>query len=162
DRSMVFPKPDHSRAQVNKAGDILRAYAQSTAAVSIEQLDEWNWAYDVLANWRACHNYPINTFQATLRSRLKAIDEEATVAQRLKRFPSIVLKLRRFEGMELARMQDIGGLRAILRTIGQVRLVERVYRENKLQHDLVSSKDYITNPKADGYRGIHLIYRYRN
>lgn len=159
---MVFPKPEYSRGQVNKAGDILRAYAQSTDAVPIEQLDEWSWAYNVLANWRACHNYPINTFQATLRSRLKGIDKEATVAQRLKRFPSIVLKLQRFEAMELARMQDIGGLRAILGTMGKVRRIERAYRESKFQHDLVSSKDYITKPKADGYRGIHLIYRYRN
>lgn len=111
---MVFPQPEHSRGQVNHAGKILRAYAQSTDAVPIEQLDEYNWAYDVLSNWRACHNYPINTFQATLRSRLRTIDKHATVAQRLKRFPSIVLKLQRFQGMELARMQDIGGLRAIL------------------------------------------------
>lgn len=159
---MVFPKPEHSRGQVNKAGGILRAYAQSTEPVPIEQLDEWNWAYEVLANWRACHNYPINTFQATLRSRLKAIDKEATVAQRLKRFPSIVLKLQRFEGMQLARMQDIGGIRAILGSMRKVRRLERVYRARKLQHELISSKDYIAEPKTDGYRGIHLIYRYRN
>lgn len=96
---MALLKPEYSRSQINRAGEILRAYAQSTEAVTIEQLGEWEWAYGVLANWRACHNYPINTFQATLRSRLKTIDETATVAQRLKRFPSIVLKLRRFEGM---------------------------------------------------------------
>jgi len=159
---MVFPKPENSRGQVNRAGEILRAYAQSTEAAPIEQLDEWNWAYEVLANWRACHNYPINTFQATLRSRLKTIDKQATVAQRLKRFPSIVLKLKRFEGMQLARMQDIGGIRAILGTMGKVRRLERVYRERKFQHDLISSKDYVAEPKTDGYRGIHLIYRYRN
>lgn len=159
---MAFPKPENSRGQVNRAGEILRAYAQSTEAVPIEQLDEWNWAYEVLANWRACHNYPINTFQATLRSRLKAIDKKATVAQRLKRFPSIVLKLQRFEGMQLARMQDIGGIRAILGTMSKVRRLERVYCERKFQHDLVSSKDYIAQPKTDGYRSIHLIYRYKN
>jgi putative GTP pyrophosphokinase len=159
---MAFPKPEHSRGQVNRAGEILRVYAQSIEPVSIEQLDEWNWAYKVLANWRACHNYPINTFQATLRSRLKRIDSNATVAQRLKRFPSIVLKLNRFDGMQLARMQDIGGIRAILGTIRKVRRLEHVYRDRKFQHELVSSKDYISEPKADGYRSIHLIYRYRN
>src|SRR5258708_23776851 len=160
--SRAFPKPENSRGKVNRAGEILRAYAQSTEAVPIEQLDEWNWAYEVLANWRACHNYPINTFQATLRSRLKAIDKKATVAQRLKRFPSIVLNLQRFEGMQLARMQDIGGIRAILGTMSKVRRLERVYCERKFQHDLVSSKDYIAQPKTDGYRSIHLIYRYKN
>ena len=61
---MTFPQPEHSRGQVNRAGEILRAYAQSTEPVSIEQLDEWNWAYKVpcagafsasntkLAKWR--------------------------------------------------------------------------------------------------------------
>jgi Region found in RelA / SpoT proteins len=64
--------------------------------------------------------------------------------------------------MQLARMQDIGGIRAILGTMKKVRRLERVYRERKLQHELVSSKDYIAEPKTDGYRGIHLIYRYKN
>lgn len=159
---MAFPKPEFSHGQVNRAGEILRAYSQSTAAVPIEQLAEYDWAYGVLSNWRACHNYPINTFQATLRSRLKAIDPLATVAQRLKRFPSIVLKLQRFEGMQLARMQDIGGLRAIVGTMRKVRLLEKLYREGNFQHQLVSSKDYISEPKSDGYRGVHLIYRYEN
>lgn len=159
---MEFPKPENSRGQVNRAGQILRAYAQSADPVTIEQLDEWEWAYKVLANWRACHNYPINTFRATLRSRLKVIDDKATVAQRLKRFPSIVHKLQRYKEMQLARMQDIGGLRAILGTMAKVRRLERAYRESKFLHDLVTPKDYITNPKVDGYRSIHLIYRYRN
>jgi hypothetical protein len=66
---MEFSKPENSRGQVNRAGEILRAYAQSVDAVTIEQLDEWEWAYKVLASWRACHNYPINTFQATLRCK---------------------------------------------------------------------------------------------
>jgi putative GTP pyrophosphokinase len=159
---MAFPKPQNSRGRVNRAGEILRAYAQSVEAVSIEEEEEASWAYDVLSNWRACHNYPINTFQATLRGRLKTIDKSAAVAQRLKRFPSIVAKLQRFEGMQLARMQDIGGLRAILGTIKKVRQLEQVYRDRKFQHTLVSSKDYIAEPKGDGYRSIHLIYRYRN
>ena len=139
-RPMEFPKPENSRGQVNRAGEILRAYAQSADAVTIEQLDEWEWAYKVLANWRACHNYPINTFQATLRSRLKGIDDKATVAQRLKRFPSIVHKLQRYKEMQLARMQDIGGLRAILGTVAKVRRLERAYRESKFRHDLVTPK----------------------
>ena len=116
----------------------------------------------VLANWRACHGYPINTFQALLRLRLKAIDKNAIVAQRMKRAPSIILKLQRFEGMNLARMQDIGGLRAVLSSIARVRKLETEYRNSQFKHVLVSSKDYIAEPKEDGYRGIHLIYRYSN
>lgn len=62
---MVFPKPQPSRGRINRAGELLRADAQSGVATTLEELDRWTWAYSVLANWRACHNYPINTFQST-------------------------------------------------------------------------------------------------
>ena len=104
----------------------------------------------------------MNTFQATLRQKLKSIDTEAIVAQRLKREPSILLKLQRFDGMKLARMQDIGGLRAVVSSIAKVRKLEAAYRGSAFQHELTSSKDYINNPKEDGYRGLHLIYCYKN
>lgn len=99
---------------------------------------------------------------ALLRLRLKAIGGESIVAQRMKRAPSIVLKLRRFGGMRLARMQDIGGLRAVVSSVSKVRRLEAGYRNSQFKHELVSSKDYIAHPKTDGYRGIHLIYRYSN
>lgn len=104
---MTWPTPKYSRNQVSKAGDLLSVIDAGDGDIS--DLDAWIHAYEILANWRACHGYPINTFQATLRTRLKKIDEKALVAQRLKRTPSILNKLRRFKGMNLARMQDIGG-----------------------------------------------------
>jgi ppGpp synthetase/RelA/SpoT-type nucleotidyltranferase len=153
---MAFAKPGFSKGQVNRAGEI---FARPEAFSD----DEQSWAGDVLANWRACHLYPINTFQATLRHRLKEVDCDAIVAQRLKRAPSIIAKLQRFEGMQLARMQDIGGLRAVVGTIAKVWKLESLYRQSaRLKHELVSSKDYIGNPKDDGYRSVHLIYKYKN
>jgi hypothetical protein len=156
--------PAYSRNQVDKAGDILSAPPPGPNDYKITRINEEVWAYGVLSNWRACHNYPINTFQATLRDRLENIDQDATVAQRLKRYPSIVLKLQRFHGMKLARMQDIGGLRAIVETVAHVQRLEQIYREPtpSFRHKLVSSKDYIAHPKSDGYRSVHLVYRYQN
>lgn len=151
---MSFVKPKYSKSQINRAGEIL-------VSDSATEKDR-HFADKVLANYRAAHGYPINTFQATLRAKLKGIDENAIVAQRLKRTPSIVLKLMRFDGMKLARMQDIGGLRAVVSTVARVRKLEGSYRESRFAHALVSSKDYLEEPKADGYRGIHLIYRYAN
>ena len=106
---MAWPTPKFSRSQVSKAGEYLTRNA--VPGEDLDSFERWLGAYEVLANWRACHGYPINTFQATLRTRLKKIDPEALVAQRLKRTPSILSKLTRFKGMSLARMQDIGGLR---------------------------------------------------
>lgn len=152
---MAFVEPQYTKGQVNRAGQILSAPDQYS-------LQERAWADTVLANWRACHGYPINTFQALLRLRLKDIDKKAIVAQRMKRAPSIVLKLQRFEGMNLARMQDIAGLRAVVSSVARVRKLEALYRNSQFKHQLISSKDYISEPKGDGYRGIHLIYRYSN
>jgi (p)ppGpp synthase/HD superfamily hydrolase len=112
---MSWPIPQYSRKQVAKAGQILAENTDLPSSIDI--LEDWLQAYTVLANWRACHGYPINTFQATLRQRLKKIDQDALVAQRLKRTPSILNKLQRFKGMNLARMQDIGGLRAVVSSV---------------------------------------------
>ncbi len=151
---MAWPTPKYSKKQISKAGKIIAS----------DQVydDDLLWAVDVVDNWRTCHGYPINTFQATLRNKLKIIDKNAIVAQRLKRMFSIVQKLRRFESMKLARMQDIGGLRAVVSTLNKVRILEKNYLESRFSHDLISSTDYIINPKESGYRGIHLVYKYKN
>ena len=65
--------------------------------------------------------------------------------------------------MKLARMQDIGGVRAIVNSIVDVRELEKQYVDTKrFTHQLVAHKDYILNPKPDGYRGVHLVFRYNN
>jgi hypothetical protein len=70
---MFWPKPTFSKNQVNKAGQIL-----IERRPDLERL--W-WAVEVLNNWRSCHGYPINTFQSTLREKLKLVDPEALVTQ---------------------------------------------------------------------------------
>jgi len=64
--------------------------------------------------------------------------------------------------MNLVQMQDIGGLRAVVGSLAKVRKLEGNYRDNSFKHVLVNSKDYIQSPKADGYRSVHLVYRYVN
>lgn len=162
---MTFALPRFQRRDVNRAGLILawnelhgfRDYRDEMADMA-ERL----WAHRVLSNWRACHGYPINTFQATLRLKLKTIDKNAIVAQRLKRAPSVIAKLQRFPTMKLTQMQDIGGLRAVVSSVARVRRLEANYRESAFKHELASSKDYIDKPKSDGYRSIHLVFRYAN
>jgi putative GTP pyrophosphokinase len=152
--AMAGITPLFSKGQVAKAGDLLRSD-------DISHLDKEH-AYQVLGNWRAIHTYPINTFQSTLRDKLKFIDTNALVAQRLKRAPSIIAKLKRFPGMKLSRMQDIGGLRAVVSDLEKARELQTNYKNSRFQHQLVSEKDYIEYPKNTGYRGIHLIYKYSN
>jgi len=158
---MSFPTPKYSRSQVNKAGEHLRNVFSETTETNFDY-EKWQWAYDVLSNWRVSHSYPINTFNSTLRKKLKRIDQDALVAQRLKRTPSILHKLERFPKMQLSRMQDIGGLRAIVGSVKELRELYRIYKASRFTHELISEYDYVSNPKASGYRSIHLVYRYKN
>jgi putative GTP pyrophosphokinase len=165
---MNFVLPRFQRQDVNRAGVILASGFRDELEGFRdyrEDLEDWAerlWAHRVLSNWRACHGYPINTFQATLRLKLKTIDNDVIVAQRLKRARSVIAKLQRFPTMKLAQMQDIGGLRAVVSSVARVRRLEANYRESAFKHKLASSKDYIDKPKSDGYRSIHLVYRYAN
>ena len=151
---MVKIDQEFSKKQVTKAGDILRDSSASDA--------DKQWVSKVLGFWRAKHYYPINTFQSTLRDKLKAINSKALVAQRLKRSPSIVSKIKRFPGMKLSRMQDIVGLMAVLQDMKKVEDLSTNYQDSKFSHELVGTKDYIKIPKDSGYRGIHFIYKYNN
>lgn len=147
-------KPIVSKNEVNRAGKAL-AVSEHGDESDIKLVDQW----------RACHAYPINTFQSTLRTKLKKISNEPLVAQRLKRMPTIIEKLRRFPEMQLSRMQDIGGIRAVLNSIEDVYLLASEYRNgSRFKHELVGyGKDYIELPRdEDGYRSLHLVYKYKN
>ena len=156
---MPYPILQYSKTRVDKAGKTLLKYISTP---------EKKWGVDekeavkVVNNFRACHAYPINTFQATLRKKISLLTTNYLVAQRLKRLVSTVLKLGRLEKMRLSQMQDIGGLRAVLPSLKMVRKLEKDYLATKFQHNLYLSRDYIKNPKSSGYRGIHLVYKYKN
>jgi hypothetical protein len=117
-------------------------------------------ALEIINNWRSSHSFPLNTFQVTLRRKAQEADPRPLIAQRIKRLSSIAYKLHRFPGIRLSRMQDIGGCRAVLGSVSQVRALRDIYRHSDLRHTLVREKDYISAPKPDGYRSLHLIYRY--
>lgn len=153
---MSYPLPPNvSKREINRAGEIL-----ADPNATQEEIER---ATELVNQWRACHGYPINTFQATLRLKVKPY-KGAIVAQRLKRLPTIIDKRRRYPTMKLAQMQDIGGVRAILPKLSNVRELRDLYM-NKIRfgHELLSPvDDYIEQPRWDGYRSIHLIYRYKN
>lgn len=151
---MSWPKPKYSRSQVNRAGKIILDPGSDP--------EDFLDAFEIIEHWRACHGYPVNTFQATLRDKLKHIDENAMVSQRLKRMFSIMNKLHRFPTMSLSRMQDFGGLRAVVSSMKKLKELEDNYKKSHFKHELVSCKDYVLNPKSSGYRSVHLIYRYNN
>ncbi|MEK7348973.1 MAG: RelA/SpoT domain-containing protein [Candidatus Eisenbacteria bacterium] len=153
-QTMAWAKPLYHKAAVDQAGRILIDSSASPAARSV--------ALGVIGNWRSSHGHPLNTFQMTLRNKVKQVSDSGLVAQRMKRLSSIESKLRRFDWLTLSEMQDMAGCRAIVNSVQRVRGLVRLYKGSRLQHVLDDQDDYITNPKPSGYRGYHLIYRYRS
>lgn len=159
--NMAWATPHHRRQDVNAAGDCLIADAQ---VVSLMRRDDM---LAVINNWRSSHSFPLQGFKTTLLRRAKNVDQRAIVAQRLKRLSSIAAKLHRFPSMKLSQMQDIGGCRAVVQDVGCVGQLVKLYARGRSKnptkrHEFLSDKDYILHPKVDGYRGVHLIYRYRS
>jgi len=156
---MAWIKPKgYSKTQVDWAGKIL------TSDLPNEQ--DASKAFEILDNWRASHSYPMHIFKKRLKWTSEKIDPNALTAQRLKRIPSIIRKLERgYQGkkptMNLSQMQDIGGCRAVLKTMElSTKLIDKYYLKGELKHKRVRIKDYVKTPKEDGYRSVHLIYRY--
>jgi ppGpp synthetase/RelA/SpoT-type nucleotidyltranferase len=155
---MEWTKPQFSGTQRTKAGSALSRDLETDADLV------------VIDNWRSSHALPLQTIKMMLKGRAKSVDQTAVVAQRLKRLPSIRSKLKR-ETMRLQQMQDLGGCRAILKDLAAVNKLVKKFEESvgknpKQQglrrHRLVDTKDYIKNPKPDGYRGVHYVFEYQS
>jgi hypothetical protein len=117
---------------------------------------------DVVAKWRSAHRFPLNTMKLWLVNKARQIDEDALVAQRLKRMSSIASKLSCHPTMKLTQMQDIAGCRAIVGSVNSVYAIAKAYGLSDIRHERVHVDDYIGHPKVSGYRSIHLVYRYRS
>ncbi len=150
---MAWAEPNYPKNQVDSAGFRL------TGAKALGM--NYSQCLEIINNWRSAHSYPLNSFQMTLRGRARREDKHAIIAQRIKRLESIQNKLTRQKSMQLSQMQDIGGCRAVVETYAQVSDLAQTYTNGSLAHEMVGKgKNYITDPKVDGYRSIHLIFRY--
>ncbi|MBI3627821.1 MAG: RelA/SpoT domain-containing protein [Candidatus Sungbacteria bacterium] len=152
---MGWTKLNFSKNQVNKAGDVLISSSSSSEEISN--------ALDILTNWRSSHSFPLHTFAVRLKRISKRVDSSAIVTRRLKRVSSIIKKLKRDQTskMKMSRMQDVGGCRSVLPNLQKVNELVGLYEKSRgLKHKLSNKKDYITNPKPDGYRSFHFVYKY--
>ncbi|WP_427916131.1 RelA/SpoT domain-containing protein [Sphingomonas qilianensis] len=155
----TYPPPPASKREVNRAG---KAIADG------EESDE---NIQVVDQWRAAHGYVINTFQIFFKRRVEKFNASIEFAQRLKRRSTVIDKITRRHPdgrplmSDVTSMQDFAGCRLIFDTLEDLtqfrdyvhssQSMEHV--AHKLKHDR-AKYDYISHPKASGYRGIHDIY----
>ncbi len=141
--------PGGSKSRVNLAGNNMRS-----GTITVDDLT-------VIEEWRAAHRAVLNTFQAILRTRTRG--KYIIVAQRHKRKSTIFDKLDRFPEMQLSRMDDVAGCRLIFSDINELYAFRENFHKARFNHKRrndIDKYDYIKNPKATGYRGIHDVYVY--
>ena len=154
-------KREYSKGEIDRMATLLLPWWTGGPRAPVPK--NLDYAWPVIENWRTSHGLPLNVFQAGLRSRIRRVDEEVIVAQRMKRMISVMNKLHRHRDMKLSQMQDLGGCRAILPDVNAVDAIYGMYRgDEPLLGGEGSLKcyDYIREPKEDGYRGIHVVGRY--
>lgn len=125
--------------------------------------DDLNNSMNILSYWRSTHEKPLNIAFEQLQKIINPIDKKAIYANRLKRTPSIVSKLKRFDKMSLKNMQDVGWCRVV---VWSMKKLDKSVKELKKQSNFKFSdwkmriKDYIKYPKEDGYRCFHIVWAF--
>lgn len=136
----------YSKTKIRKAGVTLCNDPTNADALTIAE------------HWRSLHQAVQNDIHQLL---IETSPKNSITVSRLKRMESIIKKLQRPNGGHcLDRMGDIAGCRTILDSIAdlyayQNKLIELFNRKNIE----ITLKDYITKPKPDGYRSIHLVLK---
>ncbi len=157
---MVTPELSHK--QINKAAGYVAKIRQALLAGELDNIaaaesqEIWRCA-QIIEEWREKHAAPLRNANANLRHYVRpyaARDQNVSVTQRLKKFSTILDKLCRYSSMQLTRMEDIGGVRAILPSQEAADDISRRLRKNwKVRR----YRDYVREPKESGYRALHLI-----
>lgn len=145
----------YSKSRVNKAGREIRL------GCSGETREE---EIEIIQNYRETHLYPLMLIKNHIFQWSRKVDKKSIVARRLKRLPTILDKLERptldgksANAIQLTRMHDIGGCRAIVANLSNLKELHKALTKSKSIHKIIKTYDYLS-PKDSGYSGIHIIY----
>lgn len=154
------------QAVANAANDLRKYHLEPKSS-------QYKDAKRKISEWRSYHSYPMSFLLRVIKALLKKNNVKATVlCQRLKRMPSIEGKILARPRMNASNMQDVAGIRIVLSKISDVYTVFDLLNTLNKPNDLNKSKtkcfeivqnkthDYIKSPKADGYRSIHVVFKY--
>ena len=145
---MSVNKDKFSKSYIDKVGGILRN-SENNSAEYLEALNDLN-------DWRELHLGVMNEYYDACKKIVKNCRnrKDVIVAERLKRLPTILDKIKRFPEMKLSRLQDVAGVRIVVKNMGDLRRVEKRLVKMKPKH----VRDYIGEPRESGYRGKHFIF----
>ncbi|HHH0928161.1 RelA/SpoT domain-containing protein [Yersinia ruckeri] len=146
---------EYSKSQIDKSAQLIRHGCEG---------EERNKAIAMVQNYRELHLYPLMLMKNHLARASVKVGKKIIVVRRLKRLSTIIDKLERptldgktSNAIRLTRMQDIGGCRAIVKNLEQLKLLQDLLSKSRSIHKIVKISSYLT-PKPSGYGGVHLIY----
>ena len=142
----------YSGNQVKKAGKVIRNAGNSNHLTEnlIAALDVMDW-------WRDSHTHALAEAFEVIVNLSASLEPNSYCSKRLKRYESLRKKLLRMPQASLSSLDDIGGCRAVIPNLYQVKnMVEKL--ENSLGD--FNKNDYLDPPKFDGYRGVHIKTRF--
>lgn len=135
----------YTKGEYNRLGDRIR---QSPDSISTDDLT-------MLQTLRLSYKNLLSAVFNILVEESKKIDKRVAIpTYRVKRIESIVSKLQREPKMQLSRMSDIAGCRCILQSNDKVYALKKRLEERLCVKHI---NDYISTPKSNGYKSLHLI-----
>jgi len=143
--------PEYSRSKIEAAGKALGG--------TLADMDEAISVFRIAHNWRDAHVFPMRRVRYELAGVAKKAKADAISAARIKRMKSIRKKLRESR-LTLYQIQDIGGCRAIVPTIGDLRSVVSLYDNGYSRHGVIRHWPYVDEPKFGGYRSHHIVLKF--
>ena len=154
---MATLSPLPSKSAINHAGEFLVSVGKNGVAVDFDKYAE---AYEILDSFRAVHQQPMTKVAMGLRSMVHTVTRaDPIVSQRLKRSPRIVRKLVKMGNSSLARLEDIGGCRAVVQNLEELEAVrDRIEAQWGQRYDQIRrERDYVNGPQPTGYRALHWV-----
>ncbi|MDR1300604.1 MAG: RelA/SpoT domain-containing protein [Candidatus Nomurabacteria bacterium] len=140
-------RADYSKNQINNAGLVIAKNYGDIKALRL------------INSWREIHIESMDVVFSNIK--VLAPNTNTIIAERLKRLSTIVDKVQRFPTMRLSSMQDIAGVRIILPDITDIqRFIKKATKPTADYKPVKLPTNYIADPKSDGYRGVHVVYKF--
>lgn len=140
----------NTKGDINRLGEKIRTEFPNVSKSTLNLIQEHRISFKDSTN---------TTFNS-LCSLSKRVNKNAIITYRLKRINTIVDKLQRLDKkQQFSRMWDISGCRCIVDNDRQVYKLEKLLAKN---FNVRKRKDYIQNPKENGYKSLHLYLQSKN
>lgn len=149
-----FPVLEYSNKKVLRAGEALKGELVWLPETQDKILE----IFQIANSWRDSHAFPMRSIRSEVSARMGHLGLDGITVARIKRMSSIRRKLRRLP-YKLNQIQDLGGVRSILASMEQVNSLAKVLKTES-RNEFYGVDDYVSEPKAGGYRSLHIIYKF--